>query len=443
MKRTRFLGDLFGISMMYDAVFFIIMVSLAGVILLPVLRTDIALESSVDKHREEIVDETLHTFLVTRADFFEYRFCGNLIDEIAGHIGIDNTSNGLYGSVTHWLLAHEQRHKTYATLLAEYLGCQFRLPFSFIGTNQMNIFVGDFEQQLSNETERFFSSLLGEKYHYNLSAWWHPLRGVPFGGEFNIGEHPPAKDCYVAQSFFMMPYTPIFSVGNHTIIFTKHWLKHQLFDNDVGLGRSSIPAIANITIVLENYTSKRPPYDTRENATKATKENLSDLVYGFLIDGITNETNATVFPGIVHTTLSYGFEKIKNMTSQFLDKALNESFGASIRSVDRLFSGLNSSAINPLSQAILMQLNTTLDDMFNGSFDSLNDAFDACESAIKERIILLIQGYIDSLLEVFVDTLFDVIDTIMDFSEMLIDLLFDCISLNKAEVMLTIWVVRE
>ena len=202
MKQIRFLDDMFGISMMYDAVFFIIMVSLAGVILLPVLRTDIALESSVDKHREEIVDETLHTFLVTRADSFEYRFGGNLIDEIAGHIGIDNTSNGLYGSVTHWLLAHEQRHKTYATLLAEYLGCQFRLPFSFIGTNQINIFVGDFERQLSNETERFFSSLLGEKYRYNLSAWWHPVRGVPFGGEFSIGEHPPDKGLLCCPKLF-------------------------------------------------------------------------------------------------------------------------------------------------------------------------------------------------------------------------------------------------
>ena len=131
------------------------------------------------------------------------------------------------------------------------------------------------------------------------------------------------------------------------------------------------------------------------------------------------------------------------MTGQFLDKALNESFGDSIRTIDRLFSGLNSSVKNPLSQTILMMLNATLGGMFNGSFGTLDEAFDACESAIKERIILLIQEYIDSLLEIFVNSLFDVIDTIMDFSEMLIDLLFDCISLNKAEVMLTIWVVRE
>jgi hypothetical protein len=241
----------------------------------------------------------------------------------------------------------------------------------------------------------------------------------------------------------MMPYTPVFSVGNHTIIFTKYWLKQQLFDNDVGFGRSSIPAVANITIVLENYTNKQPPYHTRRNATNAIKENLSDLIYDFLIDGITNETNVTIFPGIVHTTLLYGFEKVKNMSGQLLDKALNESFGASVRGIDHLFSGLNASVRNPLSQAILSQLNATLGGMFNGTFDSLKDAFDACESAIKERIILLIHGYIDSILEFFISTLFDVVDMVMDFSEMLIDLLFDCISLNKAEVMLTIWMVRE
>ncbi len=137
------------------------------------------------------------------------------------------------------------------------------------------------------QTKRFFSVLLGEKYRYNLTAWWHPIKGVPFGGEFSVGEQPPTKDCYVARSFFMIPYTPVLTLGNHTIIFTKHWLKHQLFSEDVGFGRSSIPAIANMTIIFENYTNGHPPYDVRENATRATKENLSTLVHGFLIGGIT------------------------------------------------------------------------------------------------------------------------------------------------------------
>jgi hypothetical protein len=443
MKHRSFYENLFGISVMYDAVLFLVMVSLAGVILLPVLRTDIALESSVDKHREQIVDETLQTFLVSRSDSFTYRFCGNLIDDVAGSIGIDNSSDGLYGSLTEWLLAHEQRHKTFAALLAENLGCQFRLPVSFFGMNRLNIFTGDFDQQLRNETKRFFSSIFGEKYRYNLTAWWHPIRGIEFGGEFSVGERPPTKDCYVAHSVLMMPYTPLLSFGNHTILFTKHWLKDQFFSNDVEVDKSTIPTITNITIILKNYTNRQPPYDTRENASNATKENLSILLQGFLIDGITNETNVTVFPGIVNITLLYGFEKIKAITRHFFDNALNESFGDAVRTIDRLFSSLNSSVIDPLSQSLLAQLNFTLDEMFNGSFDSFNEAFAACESVIKEQITALIQGYIDSLVKTFVSSIFDVIDMIIDFREMLIDWLFDGISLNKAEVMLTIWVVRE
>lgn len=428
---------------MYDTVFFIVMVSLAGAILLPVLRTNIADESSIDKHREELVDEALQTFLVTRLDSFEYRFCGNLIDDLAAHIGIDNSSDGLYGSLTRWMLAHEQLHKTYATLLSEYLGCQFMLPFQVIGTNQLNVFVGDFERHLRNETERFFSSNLGKKYHFNFTAWWHPLRAVPFGGEFCVGERPPTTDCFVAQSSFMMPYTPVISIGNRTMLFTKQWLKHQFFNTDIGFGESSIPMIANITRILENYTGNHPPYDTRECAVQATAQNLSHLIYGFFVEGIVNETNVTVFPGIIHTTLLYGFEKVKNISTHFFKEGFDECFGESIRSIDRMFYGLNSSALNLLSQAILGQLNLTLQQMVNGSFVTLNDAFEACEQVLDERVRALLTGYLDSLVEVFVNHLYDIIDILVNFSDILIDWLFDNISLNRAEAMLSIWVVRE
>jgi hypothetical protein len=161
------------------------------------------------------------------------------------------------------------------------------------------------------------------------------------------------------------------------------------------------------------------------------------------VKGITNETNTTVFPGIVPITLAYGFEKLKNMTGQFLDKKLNESFGASIRSIDRLFSGLNASIRNSLSDAMLEILNKTLGSLLNGTFDSFDEVIDACQNAIKERIISLLRQTIDAVLQIFTDRLFDVIDTIIDFSEMLLDLLFDSISLNRGEMKLTIWVVRE
>jgi hypothetical protein len=443
MTRWSFREDSFGVSVMYDAVLFLVMVSLAGVLLLPALRSPLAVETSVAKHREEVADDALHTFLVSRADVFDYLFCGDLVNGVADSLGINTSSDGLYSVVVHWLLAHEQRHKTYATLLAEDLGCQFRVPLSVLGTNRLNLFTGAFDQQLRNDTERVLSRILGDKYAYNFTAWWHPIRGISFGGEFSVGAPPPLTDTYVSQSILSMPYSPVFRVGNQTFIFTRYAVTHQLFDGDVGVGGSSIPAIANITGILENYTNGRPPYDTRENATRGVHENLSALAYGFLLQGVRNETQVIVFPGIVNMTLSSGFEKIKHLTQQLLETVVNDSFGAVIQSFDRLFSGLNTSVDNPLSSLIFEEFNQTFQRLVNESFGSFDEVFAAGEALISEHVMTLLKNYLDPFLEGFVNTVFDSIDIVREFAEHLVDWLFDCISLATGEVTLTLWVVRE
>jgi hypothetical protein len=286
------------------------------------------------------------------------------------------------------------------------------------------------------------TNILGEKYRYNLTAWWHPIRAVRFGGEFSIGDPPPQTDTSVARSVLSIPYSSVFQVGNRTIVLTKQSLTHQLFSEDIAFGRSSVPAIANITLILENYTNGHPPYDTRENATAAMRENLSVLTYGFLLQGIQNETNVTVFPGIVHLSLSMGFEHLKNITGQLLDNIFNESFGAVVRSIDGIFTGLNSSVDNPLSSMILEGFNTTFHLLVNGSFGSFGEMFAACEALIIEQVTGLLKTIVDPLIDAFVDTLFDSIDMVKGFAKQLIDWLFDSISLSTAEVTLTIWAVR-
>jgi hypothetical protein len=442
MTLRSFLRDPFGVSLLYDAVLFLVMVSLAGVVLLPTLHSPIAVTSSVEKHREEVVDDALQTLLVSRVDQFDYLFCGEQVDGLATSLGINTSSEGLYSVLTHWLLAHEQRHKTYATLLAEDLGCQFSLPQEVMGVDRLNCFTTAFDEQLQNETQQVLSGILGDKYGYNLTALWHPLRTVRFGGEFSIGEPPPQTDTSVARSILSMPYLPVFQVGNRTVVLTKQSLTHALFSNDLFFRRSSVPAIANITLILENYTNGRPPYDTREIAMAGVRENLSVLTYGFLLQGIQNETKVTVFPGIVHLTLSSGFERLKNLTTQLLDKALDESFGAVVRSIDGVFSGLNSSEDNPLSSMILEGFNTTFHLLVNGSFGSFDEVFAACEMLITEQVTEMLSTLVDPLIDAFVNMVFDSVDMIQEFATQLIDWLFDSISLSTGEVTLTIWAVR-
>ena len=443
MRPRMFLEDVRGVSLLYDVVLFIVMVSLAGVALLPALRCNIAVETAVDSHREHTVDEALQTYLVSRADEFEYRFCGDILDSVAGQLGIQNTSNGLYHTVSQWIVGHEQRHKTYAALLAEDLGCQFRLPFSVLGASRLNMLTTEFDQHLTKETEGFFLALFHGKYEYNLTALWHPIKGISFGGEFSVGTHPPSTDTYVAHQCCIMPYSPVIQLKNHTIILTRYWLTHQLFSNDTGFGESSIPSLSNITNVCTSYVANQPPYDTIENATSAVRENLSFLADGFLVSGITNRTNSTVFPGIINATLAYGFDTIKNMTGRFLQDALNETFGDAVRMIDRFFTGLNDSLNNPVSNAILQNLNIALHTFCNDSNCSLDEIFVRVERTIKENATILLHRVLDPHIEAFVQRLFDIIDTIDDFAETLVNWLFDRVSLTTADVTLTIWTVRE
>ena len=85
MKRMPFLKNRYAVSAMYDAVLFIVMVSLSGVVLLPALHSDIAIESSVETHQEAVVDEALNTFLVSRVDKFSYKVGGDILAVLQRH----------------------------------------------------------------------------------------------------------------------------------------------------------------------------------------------------------------------------------------------------------------------------------------------------------------------------------------------------------------------
>jgi len=189
MKKRLFLKNKLAVSIMYDAVLFVVMVSLSGVVLIPALQNDIAIESSLKKHQEHTADEALNALLVSRADEFEYLFAGDVLDIVDGLF----EGNDIYNSLSDWLLSHEQLHKTYANLIAEDLGCQF----SFLTEN--------FDINLKDSIKSFLSSYLGDKYGYRFTAVWRPLNNIKLG-EIELGEIPHNQDCFVSQAYIMMPY---------------------------------------------------------------------------------------------------------------------------------------------------------------------------------------------------------------------------------------------
>ena len=76
---------------------------------------------------------------------------------------------------------------------------------------------------------------------------------------------------------------------------------------------------------------------------------------------------------------------------------------------------------------------------------SLADGFNALEMAIKENVTNMIAGFVEPYIQDFVDSVFELINIsrLIDFEDMITNWLFERISLDRAEVVLTVWVVRE
>jgi hypothetical protein len=432
LKHRFFLKNKIALAVMYDAVFFVILVSLSGVVLLPALQSDIAMEGSIDKHREHVADEALNTYLVSRADKFSYSVAGDLIDDVAGSIGIDNSSSGLYKSITSWLLAREQLHKTHANLVAENLACQIRLPVSVFGTNRFNIFTGDFDRQLKNETKEFFNSYLSDKYSFNFTAIWHPIKGVTFGGELQIGDTPPDTNCYVSKSFIMMPFKPTFNFNQTNFTFTRYWVEEEIL--------KKTPYVGNITTIVNGYNAGIPPFDNKTNATKVANENLSNLIQGFLVDGITDRNNDLLFPGIVNLAVDYGFSSVSCVVNGFTDDLINGFMGEALGSVDSFFGDLGGSD-NPIFNGITETINQHLSDFIGSSFASIDEGLNLLEEMIKEEVTKLVESVFPAYIQNFIDFVLSDVN-IVDLYDFISTWLFDQISLNKAEVRLMVWEVR-
>lgn len=431
MKKRSLLKEKHAVSIMYDAVFFIVLVSLSGAVLLPALQSNVSVGSSVDKHREHVADEALNTLLVSRTDKLSYKVAGDIIDDAAGSIGIDNSSDGLYSSILNWVLAREQLHKTYSNLIAENLGCQIRLPFSLFGNNRFNIFTGDYDRQLKKSIESFLNFYLGDKYNYNFTAIWHPIKGIRLGGEINIGSTPPNKNCYVSKSNIMMPYKPTFTVNGTRVNFTRYWFEEEVLKN--------ISVVDNITIIVQDFNNGKHPYENRSNASISIKENITNLAYDFLVDGI-YKGDEKLFAGIASLFLKYGLSNLKNAFDSFSEKALNNLMGESLGTADSFFESM-SDVKNPIAKVVADEINKTIQGIIGDAFGSLSDGFDKLERYFITEIENMLDSVVLPYIESFIDFVFEEIDTI-DIYNFVLSWLFDRISINKAEVRLTVWEAR-
>lgn len=379
------------ISMMFDAIFFVVLVSLSGAVLLPALQGDIAINSSVDKHREEIVDESLLMVITSRDDRFEYTFAGTQINSILGGL---NDDGSIIHSIIDTVLGREMHHKTYGDLLSESLASQLKF-FDY----RINIFTEDYDEQLKNEITNLLEDHLGDKYDFNLTVKWHPIMGLPFGGDVYIGDEPP-DNTHVAKSYLSMPDT----------VFSNWWKTIESYIQD------------EINAIVYNSTT----------FNDVLKSLLNTLINNTLFDGFNDPaTGEIVFDSILNVSIDYVFYKIHSVFDETIGM-ITESVGNFGIDFDNELYGLLIGNIKDIPGV-------------GGIGDTVNGAIDDLKNHVSEYSKDFLHGILDGYINCFVEGVVNSINSVVDLdllNQQIIDFFTKHVNVLRSDIKLTIWEVR-
>ncbi len=441
MKRGIFATDRRGISAMQDAILFCVMVSLSGAILLPALTHDAIPKSQIERERNEVANEALLVLLSTTRDEFSYRLADTITNNALGNSSIPILESSFSDEILEWLLGRTQYHKTYGNLIAENLACQLLFPIENHDV-RINLLTGGFDTELREGISQQLDMILEGKYHYNFSATWYPIIGVPFGGRISAGSPPPTK-VYVAKTWITMPYSPKMELpGLGPVTLTRGWLESQIEE------ASPFENLTNLlTTDLETAWQ-----EFEENLI----QNLTYLLNGFLFTGLRNDTGVVVFPGVVNITLHYIFEKLMGLVSAaagVIEEKVSESMGSAIGSLNGMFGQQATGAITGI---VGFFINLTVDAVYNflgieKTYEGVNisrlitDIVGYFVSGIIDGTLTFLSNMLTEYVESFAHSIFDMLHVgelvgqAERVREMIYNWIFARVSLSKAEVTLMIW----
>ena len=412
--RPRFLKNNYGLSIMYDAVLFIVMVSLSGAVLIPALTSDVAVTTSIQKHREETADEALLMLMTSRVDSFDYIFAGSQIDNIASTAGVDvNDEDGLYNSITSQLLGREMTHKTYADLCVENIVTQIKIL-----EYRINIFTEQYDQSIDEKISTLLNYYLGGRYNFNLSIKWHPMVDLPFGGQLFVGSKPPETDTHVSKSFITIPSN----------FFTNWFDDFQKYFN------------YNLETVRQNYEMYKI-HDVTAEEFKQTIFDMLNTTYnnvffnGFKING--KECN-----GLINKSIDFLFDKVQGSLSNILGNTMNQISEFLDVFEATLGFELDTFLIEQITSLTGFEL---IDVNHNGMIDFFDIVLclkryttDVAKSFLEDKIQLQINSFIEGILldlGFYEDTSFEDIELLCN------DFFNKRMNPLRAEFRLTIWEV--
>ena len=413
-----------GISAMHDAILFVTLVSISGVILLPAFINNPITQSEIEREGSESADESLIVLLSLTPKEFNYTLAKETIDGVMNKAGISSQGD-LGKAIFNWLLGIKQYHKSYGELIAEDLASQFLLSLG--GKDyRMNILTQDFDKRLKENISKELNKILEGKYKFNLTAKWNPIIGMPFGGKLQVGGAPP-QTAYVSKTFISLPFSPVININGVEVHLNRNWIKEKIKDAGV-LGE------------IYDLIDKIPSTDAEwEKFKKHLEENLTELIYEFLFTGIMSPDGNVLLPGIFSVSLHLIFEEIigyieNSRTFNSFVSSLNNMFGENRNVIDYLINLILDEVYNALG---LQPQGENIDEKLEGLIGALVNYI--VSSLKNSEFGEILKEYISDFVDYIVEMIKKGGEVIKEAKNMIDDWLLNRISISRAEISLAIW----
>jgi competence protein ComGC len=201
MKRQMdFYPDERGFSTTFDVLLFLVLISIAAVILLPTITGNIQVKSVIESKSQSQSSRMLTTILNGRMDEFEYTPAGEQLDAIAGPLN----DSSIYVAGKKLIIGRELRHKVFSDIAAEDAAAEWVIYHN--GQRiQLNILLTNYTSSLDNALKGYLDRQIGDRYSYNLTVIWRPIVNAPIGSDIRIGEQVP-DNAFVETAYITMPY---------------------------------------------------------------------------------------------------------------------------------------------------------------------------------------------------------------------------------------------
>ncbi len=387
--KINFCADTRGFSTAFDVFLFLIMVSISAIILLPAITGNTQIISAVESKSQKQSSHVLLTLLNGRVDEFGYTVAGNEMDIAAGTL----RDSSVYQAAKKLIAGRELKHRTFADLAADNAAAQWVIYHNGKRV-QLNFLMNNYTANLNTTLKNYLNRQMGDRYNYNLKVVWRPIVNVPIGGDVGIGE-PVPKHAYTESTYITMPY--------HVDFTRKH--VEGIIDSSFN------SSFGNITSAFDELK--------KAGANRTVIE---------------AEISQGVFDSI-NGTIDYAIEK---MVQETIEPIL-EAEGTTIGQVNNLLPGGGDN----LSENISGRINSTLKDDGADIKDTVTDTITSyLQSVAKEATHDAAGDEIKALVTDLADMYVNNAISIEEVKDHIYTEIFARISINRAQVILSIWEKR-